>query len=281
MQYPITLILIFISIFSFFLFINLLKYIRHKLLLKKLKSVNFPNKYKKILFEIPLYNFLNEMDKRKIEYLILVFINEKEFIGIYDLRINNRIKITISFYACLLILHKDNIDYYQNLSTILVYPYEFIVEEKMSYNDIYSSHLSVLEGQSTIDTVIISWHNAKKEAYHLSKNSVLLHEFAHQIDFFDGIADGIPFMREDKYSEWIKVIYSEYDKLKNRNVKGRYFGKYNFIGEYASTNKAEFFAVITERFFEKPKILKRKFPDIYEELKKFYEIDPIKDFNEK
>lgn len=278
MQYPLILILFFLSLFAIFIVINLIGYFKHKLLLKEIKSMKFPSKYKKILSEIPFYKFLSDEDKKRIEYLILIFINEKEFIGVYGLKIDDRIKITISFYACLLLLRKNSIDFYQNLSTILVYPYDFVVEEDKTYNDIYSEHKSILEGQATIDTVIISWHDAKKEAYHISKNNVLLHEFAHQIDFVDGLADGIPPLRKDKYNEWVKIIYNEYDKLKNKTLKNRFIGKYNLIGEYASTNPAEFFAVTTERFFEQPKQLKRKFPDIYKELSEFYEIDPIKDF---
>ena len=281
MQYPIKLILFFTFLFLIFIAVSLIKYIKHKFLLKKLESVEFPEKYQKILLDIPFYNFLNDIDKKRIKYLILVFVNEKKFIGLYDLKIDDRIKVTISFYACLLILHKNNIDYYQNLSTILVYPYEFLLDEKMTYQDIYSNEKAVLEGQATTDTVIISWHSAKKEAYHISKNNVVLHEFAHEIDFLDGVADGIPIMKKDKYNEWVKIIHSEYSKLKDKTIKGRYFGKYNFLGAYAGTNEAEFFAVTTERFFESPATLKKKFPDIYKEFVGFYEIDPLKDFNKR
>jgi len=91
----------------------------------------------------------------------------------------------------------------------------------------------------------------------------------------DGEIDGVPPMERSKYHEWTNVLYKEFEKLNKVAMKNRDWGDYKFIGEYAATNEAEFFAVISERFFESPVSLKQKFPDLYNELSDFYGIDPV------
>jgi len=108
----------------------------------------------------------------------------------------------------------------------------------------------------------------------LTNPEKILSEFAHEIDFLDGNADGTPPMPYDKYHEWAQVLFYHFDKLRDVSLKNRDWGDYKLIGSYAATNEAEFFAVISERFFESPKSLKEKFPDLYNELKSFYRTDP-------
>ena len=278
MPYPLALLLLFSTIFSLFFVVQFLLWLQHRLLLSRLKKAPFPDNYKVILNKIPFYTHLNHDDQTLMHYSILRFINEKEFIGLVNMSVTDEIRIVIAFYACLLLLHIKKHDCYGNLKTILVYPYEFVAHQTKSYGGIYTKEKFVLEGQSAGDTVVISWHNAKKEAYHMHHQNVMLHEFAHEIDFMDGEIDGVPPMKASRYHEWTQVMYHEYEKLSEKSLKGRYLGKYKLIGNYAATNKAEFFAVVTERFFEAPQSLKRHFPDIYKELRQFYRIDPASYF---
>jgi Mlc titration factor MtfA (ptsG expression regulator) len=90
----------------------------------------------------------------------------------------------------------------------------------------------------------------------------------------NGEADGIPPLAQSKYAEWTSVLLKDYQKHNNVLMHEREWGKYKLLGEYAATNEAEFFAVATERFFESPQNLKKHFPDLYDELKAFYHIDP-------
>ncbi len=279
MPYPLALLLIFSAIFTLYFIFQFCSWLQHYALLLRLKKAPFPKNYKKILEKTPFYSRLNTNDQVLMHYLILRFINEKEFIGLNHMDITDEIRVIIAFYACLLLLHIKKHDCYGNLKTILVYPYEFIIHESRSYGGIYTKERFILEGQSNNDTVVISWHNAKKEAYHMHHQNVVLHEFTHEIDFMSGEADGIPPMQESRYQEWTHVMYHEYQKLCEKSLKGRYLGKYKVIGKYAATNEAEFFAVVTERFFEAPQSLKKHFPDLYKELKQFYKIDPASLFS--
>jgi Mlc titration factor MtfA (ptsG expression regulator) len=227
--------------------------------------------YIEILQKIPLYMRLKEEEKKQIHKSILVFIHTKEFIGVH-IEVSDEMKIVIAFHACLLLLHVKLTSCYENLTTVLIYPHTMVAKQVSANGGIYTQGEFLLEGQSASDTVVISWHEAKKDAYHLHENNVILHEFAHELDFLDGSADGTPPLPYSKYHEWAKVLSREFHKLSNVALKNRDWGKYKLIGSYAATNEAEFFAVVTERYFEKPESLKKHFPELFEELNNFYNI---------
>jgi len=267
---------ILLIILALFLFIETIKWIDHILLLKKLKNILFPEHYQKVLNQIPYYNLLDEKTKLKLHYKMLVFIEEKEWIGMKN-DVTFEMKVVISFYACLMIVNLDEKSY-ENLSTIYVYPYEYILDEVKSYDGIYTQEKSILEGQSTGGVVLVSWHHAKKEAYHFKKNNVIIHEFAHELDFEDGVADGVPILENMKYKSWANIMFQTFKTLNSKSLKNGFLGKYKLFGHYAALNEAEFFAVSSELFFEKPKQLQQDFPIVYKQLKGFYNIDTVKLF---
>jgi len=273
MPYQLALLLLFTVLFILYFLVQLFLWLKHKAFLSRLRKTPFPDSYKEIVQKTPFYSRLDRNDQAMMHYLILRFISEKEFIGLYEMQMSDEIRVVIAFYASLLLLHIKGHDCYGNLKTILVYPYAFISHESKSYGGIYTKERFILEGQSSNDTVVISWHNAKREAYHMHHQNVVLHEFTHELDFINGEIDGIPPMQQSRYHAWTEVMYGEYKKLRDKSMKGRYLGKYKLIGDYAATNEAEFFAVVTERFFEAPQSLKKHFPDIYRELEGFYGTD--------
>ena len=240
--------------------------------IKKIVNLPFTKEYIRILEQIPIYSNLNIQERERIHKSILIFINTKEFIGIKT-DINDEMKIIIAFHACLLLLHTKINNCYDNLKIIIIYPHTILTNQINSNGGIYTKSDFLLEGQSANDTVVISWDDAKKDAYHPKNENVILHEFAHEIDFMSGEIDGTPPLAYSKYNEWAIILSKEFNALKEAYLKNRYLGKFKLIGEYASTNEAEFFAVITERFFESPDSFKHNFPDLYKELRDFYHID--------
>jgi hypothetical protein len=148
-----------------------------------------------------------------------------------------------------------------------------MTKQVKSYGGIYAKEQFMIQGQSTNETVVITWHEAKKESYQLRHNNVIVHEFAHEIDFMDGEIDGIPPIEHSKYDGWVHILYKEFNALNEVVLKNRDWGKYKLLGAYAASNEAEFFAVVTERFFESPASLKLHFPELYYEFASFYEID--------
>ncbi len=237
--------------------------------LQRIKSLSFDDVDRSYLLKTAHYKNLSEEEKRKIERSILLFIHTKEFMGV-NLEVTDEMKIIIAFYACLLLLHIKTDNCYANLKTIVIYSHPILTKTITSFGGVYTKEKFFIEGQSANNTVVISWHEAKKEAYHLRHNNVIIHEFAHEIDFMDGEIDGIPPIEKSKYNEWTHVLFQEFSKLKTVALKNRYWGKYKLLGSYAATNEAEFFAVATERFFESPQSLKKNFPELYDELEGFY-----------
>ncbi|MEN8147721.1 MAG: M90 family metallopeptidase [Campylobacterota bacterium] len=248
---------------------------RSKQLLHKIDSLDFPESYKKILSKTPHYSKLCMQDQKKLQRSILRFIYTKEFMGV-GLEVTDEMKVVIAFYACLLLMHKEVESCYEELKTIIVYPHAVIVKEVKSAGGIFTKEQFVIQGQSANDTVVITWHEAKKEAYHLRHNNVIIHEFAHEIDFMDGYIDGVPPLEQSKYDGWVNTFYKEFAALNKIALKNRDWGRYKMLGSYAASNEAEFFAVVTERFFEAPVSLKHHFPNLYNELESFYEIDTVK-----
>lgn len=192
-----------------------------------------------------------------------------------EIEITDEIKTIIAFYACLLVLHVSKLGCYDRLKTVIVYPNAVAVKMVESAGGIYSNQKFFIDGQSANDTIVIVWHDAKAEAYHLMPDNVIVHEFAHEIDFMSGYTNGIPPLDSSKYHHWATTLFREYEKLNKVALKNRDWGKYKLLGSYASSNEAEFFAVLTERFFESPKSLQHNFKDLYDELKGFYNIDPV------
>jgi Mlc titration factor MtfA (ptsG expression regulator) len=92
----------------------------------------------------------------------------------------------------------------------------------------------------------------------------------------DGYIDGVPPLEQSKYGGWVHTFNKEFTTLNNIALKDRNWGKYKLLGAYAASNEAEFFAVATERFFEAPASLKHHFPNLYNELEDFYQIDTAK-----
>jgi Mlc titration factor MtfA (ptsG expression regulator) len=238
---------------------------------KKLKSTPFPKPYETILQDIQQYRVLSPANKEKIHLLILIFIDQKEFVGV-KMNMNDEIKVIIAFYACLMRLGFE-VGEKDHVSAIIVYPEHFIVNNGHTSGGIYHDETSVLEGQSANGTVVISWQDIKQDITEQKKDNVIIHEFAHELDFEDGFADGTPLLDGSRYKIWSKVFSKAFDTLKEKLNDEVASDKSVLLGTYALTNEAEFFAVCSERFFETPQAFKRYFPNIYHELKLFYRVD--------
>ncbi|NNF95995.1 MAG: hypothetical protein HKM94_03595, partial [Halobacteria archaeon] len=122
------------------------------------------------------------------------------------------------------------------------------------------------------DPLIIAWDDVRHGASdHGDGDNVVFHEFAHQLDQENPQSEGAPLLeKRSQYAAWARVLSQEYEEL--QGLLERH--KQSLIDPYAATNPAEFFAVVTETFFERPLKLKREKPELYEELRVFYRLDP-------
>ncbi len=273
MTYYLFLIQLLFAFIALFVFWQSVGYFRRMHQYKKLRSMPFPNEYKTIIKNIHQYRALSPEFKEKLHLLILLFIDQKEFIGA-KMIVTDEIKIIIAFYASFMRLgfalgEKDRVN------TIIVYPNHFIVDETSSSGGIHQDETMILEGQSANGTVVISSQNFKQNITQKQRDNVIIHEFAHELDFEDGFADGTPVLEGSRYRKWSEVFSKAFDTLKTLAYRGRTSEKFALLGSYALKNEAEFFAVCSERFFETPRELKDNFPDIYEQLSLFYRLDML------
>jgi len=234
----------------------------------------FPKKYSEILNNyFPIYKKLPNNIKKNLHACILVFIKEKEFIGVKGINIDDEKRVLIAANACLLTSGIDEC-MYKDVKTIIIYPYTFIKKKKLNLGGIISESEEVLLGEAwQSGQVVISWKDLiDGDLNPQDGRNVGFHEFAHQLDMNDGVADGTPSIPFTLYHKWSEVMSKEFKKLKE-TYKNH---KKAILDYYAITNEAEFFAVATEVFFEKPQKLKEIEPDIYDILKEFYRLDPAK-----
>ncbi|GJQ59521.1 MAG: hypothetical protein SCALA701_23220 [Candidatus Scalindua sp.] len=224
---------------------------------------------------VPLYRYLPEADRKELHGHILIFLEEKNFEGCGGLQINDEIKVTIAAQACILLLHRKT-DYYHTLKSIVVYPSAYVAHESLSVgNGIVAEGESVRLGESWHrGAVVLSWSDVLYGAADIHDgHNVVFHEFAHQIDHDGGESHGSPVMeRRSMYLAWARVLGAEYAKFRKDTEHGRR----TVMDRYGATNPAEFFAVVTECFFEKPVQLKRKHPELYEEFMLYYQQDPTR-----
>ena len=242
---------------------------RHKRRLRLL-SLPFPDEWQDILEKsLPIYRFLPDSLRQQLHGHINVFLHEKLFEGCGGLQLTDEIRVIIAAQACLLLLNRPT-KYYPRLLSIVVYPGDYVVKE-VERDGLVENEVN--SGESwQYGTIVLSWEAVRRQASDLKQRSnVVLHEFAHQLDQEDGLSDGLPILEQSShYSTWARVLSKEYEQLGKDASKGRK----TVLDHYGAVNPAEFFAVITEAFFEMPRQLQTNHPELYEELKYFYKVDP-------
>jgi len=243
--------------------------------IKQLALMPFPDEWVKILERnVSLYRYLPDALREQLHNDVKIFIAEKHFEGLGGLEMTDEIKVTIAAEAAMLLLNRKNSDY-PKLTSILVYPSAYVTKQSTDIGGgVYIEGQSVRLGESwQHGSVVLAWDNVRQGAVNSQDgHNVVLHEFAHQLDQEDGTADGAPILeKRSSYAAWARIMSKEYEQLRS-NAEHH---KKSVMNKYGATNPAEFFAVATETFFEKPKQLKKKAPDLYAELMSFYNIDPI------
>ena len=223
---------------------------------------------------VPYCRALHPDERTRLEELIQIFLAEKHFEGCGGLEVTDEMRVTIAAQACLLLLNLRH-DYFERLSSVLVYPESFAFDQEernARLGTLTVARVPVSGLSSSNGAVALSWPDALAGARLPGDGSnVVLHEFAHQLDQLDGAMDGAPDLdTASQYREWARVLGAEYARLQDE----RALGIPSLISPYAATKPAEFFAVVTELFFERPRELQAQHPELYEEFRQYYRQDP-------
>ena len=228
--------------------------------------------WRRVVDACPVLQSLDKRESHKLRELTSLFLASKTLTGAAGLRLDDDIRIFVAAQACLPILGLD-LSWYDGWSQVIIYPDTFVVtRDEVDENGVVHKTRRPLEGESwSHGPVILSWSDALEHQYHHSADNVIVHEFAHKLDSLNGATNGMPPLHRDMHREtWTTALSEAYEDLQRRYDHGHYP-----VNPYALENPAEFFAVITEYFFETPVYLKDIYPDVYEQLKLFYRQDPV------
>ena len=226
------------------------------------------------------FHRLPAADRDELAGHVQQFLAKKRFEGCGGLEMDDRIRICVAAHACLLLLHRPT-DCFPRLRSVLVYPNMYVVP---TVHHVGSGIMAEVHQQRAGESwpggaVVLAWdvmcsHIAAPENGH----NLALHEFAHQLDFEDGQANGVPALgrgeswpdRRRRYLAWARVMRGEFERLRTQVLRG----EATVLRDYGATNAAEFFAVATECFFCKPVALKQEHPELYAEMQWYYQQDP-------
>ena len=189
--------------------------------------------------------------------------------GAHGLPVTERMRVAIAAQACLPILELG-LDWYAGWTGIVVYPGDFRVRRReMDEDGVVHEWEDDLAGEAMPGgPVVLSWDAAA----HDPAINVVIHEFAHKLDMLNGEADGVPPLHAGMDRKIWRAAFEEAfegfcDALERE--------KETWLDPYAAEHPSEFFAVISEAFFEQPAETKRRYPDVYDQLKAFYKQDPL------
>jgi hypothetical protein len=241
---------------------------------QRLRAQPFPANWRAVLQQrVPYVRRLPADLQLRLKQHMQVFLAEKTFIGCNGLEINDEIRVTIAAHACLLILNRPS-GYYPNLRQILVYPDSFVVQrDQLDHIGLAHRTREVLAGESWSEgQVILSWQDTLEGAAVVDDGqNVAIHEFAHQLDQESGSANGAPMLGRHAQQSWSRVLGDEFMTLQARVMRGAP----SLFCDYGATDPGEFFAVISEMFFEQPEAMAQEHAALYRELSQFYQLDPL------
>ncbi len=230
----------------------------------KTPNIPFPKDWRILLIqEVAFYNSLNPEEKKQFEYKVQEFLLNYRITGI---------QTTVELIDKLLIAASGIIPIfkfpswkYTNLYEILLYPNTFDEDFKTTGK---GRRILGMVGTGFMEGKMILSKPALHHGFDNStdKRNTAIHEFIHLIDKMDGSIDGIPkLLLERPYVlPWFELINNKMDEI---------YHNHSDINPYGGKNKVEFFAVASEYFFERPKLLAKKHPKLYEMLEEIFDHD--------
>lgn len=221
---------------------------------------------------VPLLERLPEPEREELRRLATLFLHEKIFESSGNLPLIEAMKIRIAALACLPVLHLD-LDWYAGWRTVLVFPAEF-VRPREAIDDIGVMHEweETLGGEAwELGPVILSWADVEASGRGDGYN-VVIHEMAHKLDMLNGPCDGFPPLhRGMKASAWAHDFTCAFNDFNARLDRG----EHTLLDPYAGESPSEFFAVLSEYFFERPAVVDAEYPAVYAQMCRFYRTDPL------
>lgn len=235
----------------------------------------FPKAWREVLRRrMPAFARLPADVQLQVKKHAQVLIAEKPFIGCAGLVVTDEMRVLVAAQAALLLLNR-HAGYFGELRQVLIYPGAFVVDRQTTDGSgLTHETRRALAGESWQQgQVLLSWDDVLAGAADpLDGQNVVLHEFAHQLDQEAGAANGAPWLGgRERRARWARVMNREFAHLHECLARG----EPSLFGPYAASAPAEFFAVATEVFFERPFEMAQSHAALYRELQQFYRADPL------
>lgn len=227
--------------------------------------------WQSVLERYPFTRALRAGERARLREDVILFLHEKNIVGAGGLALRDEMRICIAAQACMLILALD-LDYYRGWTEVIVYPDEFVVEyEQVDEDGVVHQVEEPMTGESWLaGPVVLSWADAEMRGDEHGYN-VVIHEFAHKLDMLNGEANGFPPLHAGMdRGAWSRDFSAAYEDCRARLERGEPAR----IDPYAAESPAEFFAVLSEVFFEIPDAVLAEYPGVYRQLAAFYRQDP-------
>ena len=226
------------------------------------------------LTALPFLDRLDDAEQSRLRALSEAFLAEKEFSSAGGLELTDAICVSIAAQACLPILNLG-LKNYRHWVGIVVYPDEFVIP-RIIEDDFGVVHEfdDVASGEAWDGgPVLISWRDAQMAG---DGYNVVIHEFAHKLDMLNGEANGVPPLPVGLTRQaWEETLLAAYDDFCTRVDAAEERGEDTELDPYASESPGEFFAVMSETFFEAPDVLHDIYPALYTQFSRFYRQDPM------
>jgi hypothetical protein len=224
------------------------------------------------LQRFPFTRALSAEERERLRELTIVFLHDKHFSAAHRLPLTDAMRLHVAVQACMLILNLG-LEFYRGWSEIILYPAEFVPRHQ------YTDETGVVHqgdhayaGEAWLHgPVILSWADIAQSEYPDGVN-VVVHEFAHKLDMLNGNANGYPPLHRGMNREaWVEAFSAAYEDFCARVDQG----EDTVIDPYASESPGEFFAVLSEAFFELPDVVEQEYQRVYAQLAQFYRQDPL------
>jgi Mlc titration factor MtfA (ptsG expression regulator) len=203
-----------------------------------------------------------------LKSLVILFLDEKQFAGVGGIEVSDAMRVSIAAQACLPILELG-LDWYSGWTGVVLYPGDFRVRRsELDENGVLHEWEDELAGEAMPGgPVVLSWDAAANDPL----INVVIHEFAHKLDMLSGEPNGVPPLHAGMSRRvWLAALNEAFEGFSDALERGRD----TWLDPYAAEHPSEFFAVISEAFFQQPKETQRRYPDFYDQLKLFYKQDP-------
>lgn len=228
---------------------------------------------------VRMYSRLTDADKAAVANYVQIFVAEKNWEGCGGLIMTDEVRVTIAAQVAILVLGLAD-EYFDKVLSILVYPDAYVSPERTeTASGLVLEKEVALEGEAWYrGPIVLSWADVLAGAREgSSRSNLVLHEFAHQLDMLNGnSADGVPPMETtEMYQRWNRVMTQNFQQL----IRDCESGRSSFLDCYAATHMSEFFAVVTETFFQSPVGLRNRHPDLYDAFRDYYRQDPAERIN--